>query len=198
MRKLFLRLSLLLVLGVASPGQDQSAATQNSRAVPEALNRSVIYQIWMRSFTPEGTLRATATHLPYIKDLGADIVYLSPINVHGYPSVFGPSTPYEIKDYGRIDPEYGSEAHLKVFVEQAHQLGIKVIMDIVFAHSANDCVLLNRPGFYQRTPDGKLIMSRWRTPMPDYRTQEVRDYFRENMLHWVRDVGVDEIGRAHV
>jgi glycosidase len=68
---------------------------------------------------------------------------------------------------------------------------LKVIMDIVFAHSANDNVLLNKPGFYQRTPDGALIMSRWRTPMPDYTNLRVREYFRNNMLHWVRDVGLD-------
>ncbi len=155
------------------------------------MNRSVIYQIWMRSFTPEGTLAATATHLPYIAELGATIVYLSPLNVHGYPSVFGPSTPYEIKDYDMIDPEYGSEADLKALVAEAHKLGLKVIMDIVFAHSANDNVLLNKPGFYQRTPDGKLIMSRWRTPMPDFTNPQVHEYFRNNMLHWIRDVGLD-------
>jgi glycosidase len=189
-RKLSFICIALLLLSAAS-AQTPSAASQNARAVPEFLNRSVIYQIWMRSFTPEGTLRASATHLPYIADLGATIVYVSPINVHGYPSVFGPSTPYEIKDYDRIDPEYGSEADFKAFVEQAHKLGLKVIMDIVYAHSANDCVLLNRPGFYQRRADGSLIMSRWKTPMPDFTNPQVHDYFRNNMLHWVRDVGVD-------
>ena len=127
----------------------------------------------------------------HIADLGATIVYISPLNVHGYPSVFGPSTPYEIKDYDVIDPEYGTEADLKALVAQAHKLGLKVIMDIVYAHSANDNVLLNRPGFFQRTPDGKLIMSRWKTPMPDFKNPQVHEYFRNNMLHWVRDVGVD-------
>ena len=181
----------MLAFSVASLGQNRPVATQNARAVPDFMNRSIIYQVWMRSFTPEGTLAATATHLPYIADLGATIVYLSPLNVHGYPSVFGPSTPYEIKDYDTIDPEYGSEADLKSLVAEAHKLGLKVIMDIVFAHSANDNVLLNRPGFYQRTPDGKLVMSRWRTPMPDYTNPQVHEYFRNNMLHWVRDVGID-------
>ena len=155
------------------------------------MSRSVIYQVWMRSFTPEGTLYATATHLQHIADLGATIIYISPLNVHGYPSVFGPSTPYEIKDYDVIDPEYGTEADLKALVAQAHKLGLKVIMDIVYAHSANDNVLLNKPGFYQRTPDGKLIMSRWKTPQPDFKNPQVREYFRNNMLHWVKDVGVD-------
>jgi glycosidase len=190
-RKIYLSCFLILVFSVASLGQNPSVATQNARAVPDFMNRSVIYQVWMRSFTPEGTLVATASHLPYIADLGATIVYLSPLNVHGYPSVFGPSTPYEIKDYDAIDPEYGSEADLKSLVEQAHKLGLKVIMDIVYAHSANDNVLLNRPGFYQRTPDGKLIMSRWKTPQPDFKNPQVHEYFRNNMLHWVRDVGID-------
>jgi glycosidase len=190
-RKIHLSCFLFLAFSAASPGQNRSVATQNARAVPDFMNRAVIYQVWMRSFTPEGTLAATATHLPYIADLGATIVYLSPLNVHGYPSVFGPSTPYEIKDYDVIDPEYGSEGDLKQLVEQAHKLGLKVIMDIVYAHSANDNVLLNRPGFYQRTPDGKLKMSRWKTPMPDFTNPQVHEYFRNNMLHWIKDVGVD-------
>ena len=89
MRKIHLSFFLILALGVASLGQNRPAAAQNARAVPDSLNRSIIYQVWMRSFTPEGTLAAAATHLPYIADLGATIVYLSPLNVHGYPSVFG-------------------------------------------------------------------------------------------------------------
>ncbi len=190
-RRTFLSLCLMPAFGISLLGQNPAVASQNARAAPDFLNRAIIYQVWMRSFTPEGTLRATAAHLPYIADLGATIVYLSPLNVHGYPSVFGPSTPYEIKDYDRIDPEYGRESNLKALVEEAHKLGLKVIMDIVFAHSANDNVLLCKPGFYQRTPDGSLKMSRWHTPMPDYTNPAVREYFRNNMLHWVRDVGVD-------
>jgi glycosidase len=190
-RKFYLSWFLLLACCVASLGQNRPAAAQNARTAPDFMNRSVIYQIWMRSFTPEGTLYATTAHLQHIADLGANIVYISPLNVHGYPSVFGPSTPYEIKDYDVIDPEYGTEADFKAFVAQAHKLGLQVIMDIVYAHSANDNVLLNKPGFYQRTPDGKLIMSRWRTPQPDFKNPQVHEYFRNNMLHWVKDVGVD-------
>jgi glycosidase len=98
-----------LALSLVSLGQNGPVAAQHARNAPDFMNRSVIYQIWLRSFTPEGTLYATTAHLPYIADLGATIIYVSPPNVHGYPSVFGPSTPYEIKDYDRIDPEYGSE-----------------------------------------------------------------------------------------
>jgi glycosidase len=191
MRKISLIGFLMAALSIVSPSQNRPVAEQNARIAPDFMSRSVIYQIWMRSFTVEGTLYATTAHLQHIADLGANIVYISPLNVHGYPSVFGPSTPYEIKDYDVIDPEYGTEADLKALVAQAHKLGLKVIMDIVFAHSANDNVLLNKPGFYQRTPDGKLIMSRWRTPQPDFKNPEVREYFRKNLLHWVRDVGVD-------
>ena len=76
MRRILFSCLLILASTVTSPGQ--SVATENARAVPDFMSRSVIYQIWMRSFTPEGTLAATASHLPYIADLGATIVYLSP------------------------------------------------------------------------------------------------------------------------
>lgn len=191
MRKLTAGLLLLLACCFTSAGQNSPVPGQSARKAPDFLDRSVIYQIWMRSFTPEGTLFATTAHLQHVADLGANIIYLSPLNVHGYPSVFGPSTPYEIKDYDAIDPEYGTESDLKALVAQAHQLGLKVIMDIVFAHSANDNVLLSRTGFYRRTPDGKLIMSRWKTPQPDFTNSEVREYFRNNMVHWIKDVGLD-------
>jgi glycosidase len=182
---------LILALSVVSPGQNRPVGTQQARPAPDFMRGSVIYQVWMRSFTPEGTLHATTSHLQHIADLGATIVYLSPLNVHGYPSVFGPSTPYEIKDYDAIDPEYGTEADLKALVAQAHKLGLKVILDIVFSHSANDNVLLHNPGFFRRTPEGALIMSRWKTIQPDFKNPQVRDYFRNNMLHWIKDVGVD-------
>ncbi len=190
-RKTYLICLFTLALSAVSVGQNSPVAAQNARSAPDFMNRSVIYQVWMRSFTPEGTLYATTSHLQHIADLGATIIYISPLNVHGYPSVFGPSTPYEIKDYDVIDPEYGTEADFKALVAQAHKLGLKVIMDIVYAHSANDNVLLHKPGFFQRTPDGKLIMSRWKTPQPDFKNPQVHEYFRNNMLHWVKDVGVD-------
>ena len=190
MRKFCLPCFFLLACSLA-PAQNQPVASLNARTSPEFLSRAVIYQVWMRSFTPEGTLFATTAHLQHIADLGATIIYVSPLNVHGYPSVFGPSTPYEIKDYDTIDPEYGNEGDLKALVVQAHKLGLKVIMDIVYAHSANDNVLLNKPGFFQRTPDGTLIMSRWKTPQPDFKNPQVREYFRNNMVHWIKDVGLD-------
>ena len=119
MRKISLSCFLLAALSVVSPGQNRPVAEQNARTAPDFMSRSVIYQIWMRSFTPEGTLYATTSHLQHIADLGANIVYISPLNVHGYPSVFGPSTPYEIKDYDAIDPEYGTEADLKALVARS-------------------------------------------------------------------------------
>ena len=110
-RKTCLISFLIAALSVVSLGQNRPVAAQKARTAPDFMSRSVIYQIWMRSFTPEGTLYATTTHLQHIADLGATIVYISPLNVHGYPSVFGPSTPYEIKDYDVIDPEYGDHGH---------------------------------------------------------------------------------------
>ena len=105
--------------------------------------------------------------------------------------MFGPSTPYEIKDYGAIDPEYGTEADLKALVSEAHRLGLKVIRDIVFSHTANDSLLLLKPGFFERSPDGALKISRWRPLIPDFSNTQVREYYRDNMVHWIRDAQMD-------
>jgi 1,4-alpha-glucan branching enzyme len=85
-RKAYLICFLTLALSVVSLGQNRPVAAQNARTAPDFMSRSIIYQVWMRSFTPEGTLYATTTHLPHIADLGATIIYISPLNVHGYPS----------------------------------------------------------------------------------------------------------------
>jgi alpha-amylase len=90
----------------------------------------------MRAFTPEATLKATAAKLPYIADLGATMVYLSPLQEHsragGAAKGWTLGGPYGVKDYVRIDPGYGTEDDLKAFTAQAHKLGLKVIIDVVF------------------------------------------------------------------
>ena len=183
--KVLLSCFFILFLNIVSLGQKQPLSSQNSHAVPGFLDRGIMYQIWMPTFTKEGTLKAVTARLPYIADLGANIVYLSPLNLHNHP--------YSIIDFDVINPRYGTEADLRALALEAHRLGLKVIMDIVFAYTdPNDCVLLKRPGFHLRTPDGKLIMMpRWDCPRLDYTNPEVRKYFLGKMMHWIKNEGID-------
>ena len=98
---------------------------------------AVVYQIWPRSFRDGngdgiGDLKGILSKLEYIKDLGADAIWFSPL----YPSPqadFG----YDISDYKNINPEYGTLEDFKAVLDKAHSLGMKVIMDLVINHTSN-------------------------------------------------------------
>ena len=177
--------SLFVWLGFAC---GQSVNSQDARRSPEFLNRAIAYQIWMRAFTPEGTLQAAAKKLPHIAGLGASIVYLSPIQLMS--RVGGFSNPYRIKDYYAIDPEYGTEEDLKAFLADAHRLGLKVLMDMVYFHTGPDSVMMSTPQYYMHQ-DGQIVLGQWRLPRPDFDNPKLREYLIHNLLHWARDVGAD-------
>lgn len=180
-----------LVISICMAGRAFGAddvAAKDARRGPAFLDKASIYQIWMRSFTPEGTLKAAAARLPHIANLGAAIVYLSPIHVQS--QVGGFSNPYRIKDYYRVDPEYGTEQDLRDYCAAAHRLGLKVLMDIVYYHTAPDSVMLETPEFYMHK-DGQIVLGNWRLPRPDFGNPKLRRYLIDNLLHWVRDGGVD-------
>lgn len=180
------------------------AFAASARRAPGYLERATIYQIWMRSFSPEGDLKGVTAKLPYIAGLGATIVYLTPINrmsTDPRPEFWSPrmrqskaggcKNPYRIADYDAIDPEFGAEADLRELVASAHRLGLKVMMDVVFYHAGPDSVLMDKPGFIMRTPDGKPVLGRWNFPRLNFANAELRRYLIGNLLHWVRDVKVD-------
>ena len=97
----------------------------NTRPVPAWWRRSVVYQINLRTFTPEGTLKAAEARLAHVASIGVDFVYLCPVvladddmnednwSKRQKASCTGnPKNSYRISDYFAIDPEYGDEADL--------------------------------------------------------------------------------------
>ena len=186
-------IAFLLIAGGAASAQE-SLASRNARLSPE-LDRATIYQIWMRAFTREGTLQATAARLPHVADLGASIVYMSPLQTHslagGAEKGWKLAGPYGIKDYSKIDPEYGTEADLIALTDRAHQLKLRVIMDVVLYHMAIDNELMKTPGFFMHTPDGQAILGNWGRPRPNFANPKLREFFINNLVHWVKDDGVD-------
>src|SRR5207248_1487701 len=99
--------------------------------------------------------------------------------------------PYSIADYNAIDPECGTEQDLRDFTAQAHKLRLKVMLDIVYYHTAPDNVMMKDPDFFIKTRDGKIARGFWPQPLPDFSKPEVRKYLIDSLVHWVRDFGVD-------
>lgn len=169
-------------------GQNLSFATRDARPVPEWLHKTVIYELWLNAFSTAGTLRGAIPELHRVSDLGATVVYLGPIAKR---SATPHASPYSIADYNAIDPQYGNEKDLHDFVSAAHNLKLKVMLDIVYYHAAPDSVMRNMPNFFVKTDDGKIARGFWPQPLPDYRNPEVRKYLIGSLVHWVRDFGVD-------
>ena len=96
-----------------------------------------VYQIWPRSFMDGngdgiGDLKGIYQKLDYIKSLGVDAIWFSPLYVSPQND-YG----YDIADYYNINPEYGTMEDFDAVLEKAHSLGLRVIMDLVINHTSN-------------------------------------------------------------
>ncbi|NNC76832.1 MAG: alpha-amylase [Woeseiaceae bacterium] len=164
---------------------------------PEWSKNASIYQLNTRQFTEEGTFRAAARQLPRIKALGTDIVWLMPIHPIGEKNRKGTlGSPYSVKDYFGVNPEFGTVDDLKAFVDEAHSLGMYVILDWVANHSAWDNSMhIEHPEWYERDWDGDFRPTPWWDWSDiidlDYSRPELREYMTRAMKYWVSDVGID-------
>ena len=99
---------------------------------------AVIYEIYPRSFQDsngdgEGDLRGIIDRLPYVSELGVDAIWLAP----WYPSPLADGG-YDITDYRDIHPLFGTLEDAEELLDEAHRLGLKVIIDLVANHTSRD------------------------------------------------------------
>lgn len=158
---------------------------------------AVIYQINTRQYSLTGNFEAVTADLPRIKALGADIIWLMPIHPIGEKNRKGSlGSPYAVKDYYGINPEFGSEADFHALVKAAHSLNMKVILDWVPNHSAWDCNLVSEhPDWYARDFKGDFRPSPWWDWDDiiefDYDNSALREYMVEAMSYWVKRFDID-------
>ncbi|ACT60142.1 alpha-amylase family glycosyl hydrolase [Hirschia baltica] len=164
---------------------------------PEWTRDAVIYQINTRQFTPEGSFKAAQAQLPRLAQMGIDIVWLMPIHPIGEVERKGElGSPYAVKDYRAVNPEFGTLEDLKAFVDAAHALDMHVILDWVANHTAWDNHLVTEhPEWYERDLRGELEPTPWVNWSDiidlDYSQAGLRKYMTDSMRYWVEDVGVD-------
>jgi glycosidase len=164
---------------------------------PEWTRDAVIYQVNTRQFTPEGTFAAAARQLPRLQELGVDILWLMPIHPIGEKNRKGSlGSPYSVKDYYGVNPEFGSLDDFRALVDQAHALGLHVILDWVGNHTAWDNPLVDQhPEWYLRDWKGDFIPTPWYDWSDiidlDFDQPGLRRYMIDAMAWWVRETGVD-------
>jgi len=203
MKKGFGVLAMMVTVCAALATDKVPLSQREARVSPAWMTDGVMYQLWLRGFTPEGTLKAAAARLPSVAGAGVTIVYLSPVclmdddmdKVHWAPrqrKTDNPRNPYRIKDYWEVDPEFGTKDDLRAFVKEAHRLGMRVLLDLVYLHCGPKArIISEQPDFMQREKDGSLKYAQWGFPAIEFSNPALREYFWKNMEYWVREFDVD-------
>jgi cyclomaltodextrinase len=154
----------------------------------------VIYEIFTRNFSPQGNFNGVTAQLDRLKQLGVTILWLMPIHITGEEKKKGSiGSPYAVRDYYSINPDYGTKDDLKRLVAEAHRRGLKVIIDIVANHTSWDSVLMKSPEFYRRDSSGKILSPYDWTDVAalNYENAKLRQYMTEMLKYWVREFDLD-------
>src|SRR5579883_3166489 len=128
-----------------------------SRYTKAKLRNLIFYSIYVRSHGATGKFIDVEADLQRIKDLGVDVIWFMPIHPIGKLNAKGSmGCPYSISDYRAVNPEYGSLADFERLIAKAHQLDMKVIIDVVYHHTAHDSNLIaEHPSWYRQDAEGK-------------------------------------------
>lgn len=164
-----------------------------SVSTPKNYRNQVMYSVFVRNHTQEGTFQALRRDLRRIRDLGVDIIWLMPIHPIGEKARKGTlGSPYAIRDYRAVNPEFGTLADLKELVAEIHDLGMKCIIDVVYNHTSPDSVLAaEHPQWFYRKPDGSFgnHVGDWTDIIDlDYNVRELWDYQIETLQMWAEIV----------
>ena len=194
--------------------------------VPQWAANKVVYQIFPSRFattqpvdkklwykapiTPmddlHGNLRGIIEHLDYIKDLGIDVVYLTPIfksnSCHKYDTI----------DYYQVDPSFGTTEDLKELVQKSHERGMKVVLDAVYNHSGREFFAfqdilekgekskyldwyfideLPPRGEWGEIPNFKCFGYYGGMPKLNLKNPEVEKYITDVACYWIKECDID-------
>jgi hypothetical protein len=162
---------------------------------PSSLRNLVFYEIFVRNHGANGTFNDVERDLHRLQKLGVDVLWLMPIHPIGEVKRKGSlGSPYSIRDYGEINPEYGTKADFSSLVESTHEMGMKIMMDVVFNHTAHDSVLAREhPEYFHRDAGGNLVstVAEWSDVVDfEHPNLELASTLVEVLKDWVR-MGVD-------
>ena len=160
-----------------------------ARNTSTALREQVIYSVYVRNHTPEGTFRAVIPDLDRIRALGTDIVWFMPIHPIGEKGKKGSlGCPYANRDYSTVNPEYGTLEDFKALVDAIHARGMKCIIDVVYNHTSPDSVLAEtHPEFFLRDEQGRparKVADWWDIVDLDYSVPALWTYQIDTLKQW--------------
>ena len=199
--KLPLQTTLVLIISLAFLVSCQNKEKNEESKVIQYTDHSdwskddVIYEVNIRQYTPEGSFKAFEKHLPRLKEMGVDILWLMPIHPIGEKNRKGSlGSYYSVKDYLAVNPEFGSKDDFRSLVAKAHDLGMFVILDWVANHTAWDNVWVeNHSDWYVKDSSGNFISPfDWTDVIKlDYENEEMRRAMKDALIYWVEEENID-------
>ena len=201
MKKLFFSLlaGVTTLFGCTTGSQKECAGNTNPDTTtvdhPAWSRNAVIYEVNTRQYTPEGTFRAFANHIPRLKELGVDILWFMPIHPISELNRKGTlGSYYAVKDYKGVNPEFGTLDDFKAVVDSAHAAGMKVIIDWVPNHTGCDNAwVAEHPEYYELNDEGVMYGPYDWTDVYklDYSKPETRAAMIDAMQYWLREADID-------
>lgn len=152
-----------------------------------------MYQVNMRVFSPEGNFAGVTARLDSIKAMGANVIYLMP----HYPvgKLKAVNSPYCIKDYKAVNPEFGSLDDLRALVAGAHQRDMAVLIDWVANHTSFDHPWTQNKDWYMLDSAGNIIhppRTNWRdVAQLNFNNADMRLALIDAMKYWVYAANID-------
>jgi glycosidase len=170
----------------------------SQKVVPKWSKDATMYELNVRQFSKEGTFNAIIPHLPRLKKMGVDVVWLMPIHPIGLKNRKGSlGSYYAVKDYKAVNPEFGSMDDFKKLVKSVHDLDMKIIIDWVANHSSPDNVWVDQghKDWYTLDSTGNLQPTIgtdwWDVADLNYDNQDMRKAMIDAMKFWVSETNID-------
>jgi len=196
--------TLFITLAAASPATTLSAQGSSRATAPDSswVSHSAIYEVFVRDFSRTGDFKGVTQGLDRIQAVGANVVWLMPIYPVGIANRKGTlGSPYAVRDYMAVNPEFGTMADFKALVQAVHARRMKLILDWVPNHTAWDNVWVKQhPAFYVRNDKGGLTVPRddkgnltdWTdVAQLNYKNPEMRRAMIDAMRRWLIEFGID-------
>lgn len=156
--------------------------------------QSNIYEVNIRQYTAEGTFKAFQQHLPRLKEMGVEILWLMPVTPISQEKKQGSlGSYYACSSYVQVNPEFGNKNDFKDLVDEAHRLGFKLIIDWVANHTGWQHEWTANKDWYVLDAAGNFTESHgWIDVIDlDYHNEAMQAAMIDAMRYWVGEFDID-------
>ena len=195
---------LLGLLGCGAPSQDSEPAAVDGVGEPAWVQDATVYEVFVPDASEEGTFRGLIGRLDEIEEMGINTLWLMPIHPIGEErrksDIGALGSPYSIKDYYDVNPNYGTREDFRALVDSVHARDMHIIIDLVANHTAWDHPWLEEhPDMYSDGPiDGFTVpvlngdTTDWTDVVElDFDHPRTRQEMIDVMQYWVREFNID-------